>query len=271
MENQIEMKEKEKNKGKYLLIIGIYLISQFILGSIIILFLIQFFIPNTNDISKQAEYKNTLTTYLTNSAGILDAEPWVKESFSKIMGISNLISYGVSLFFILILAFNVFIVDAKKLATNAKFNAIFTAIAAVLFIGISILFDKALQNVGTSNNQSMIVAILKYGGAVPMIIAVVIMAPVIEEFIFRKSVFTLLDFAPIWVSYLISTLFFAIPHMLTTPIDGNFGLWLLKLTPYLFAGLSFSFIYHKTNNIYTCITIHMLNNLISVIMVYMGV
>lgn len=255
----------EIQKHRYLLLIGIYLLTQFVVGSIIIILIARMYATSNN-----LNY-DTLINYLSNGIENNVINDYLK-AYSIILGLSNLIIYSISLFFVIFLLYKDFKTDLNLFKERPKFNAIFIPICAILFITISMLFDLLLKNVGTSENQNTIVTILKHDGAAFMIIAVVLMAPVIEEFVYRKSVFKLLDFAPIWVSYLVSTLFFAIPHMLTTPINGNFGLWLLKLTPYLFAGVSFSFIYHKSNkNIYATIAVHMLNNLISVIFVYMGV
>ena len=262
MENQVSAEIK---KNKYLLIIAIYLLNQFIVSSLIIITIARSY-SNSNNL----DY-DYLIKLLDGSNAIKDATDNYVKAFRQILGISNLITYSISLAFIIGFLYKDFKNDFISLKDKPKFYALFIPIAVVVFTLISIAFDLLLKNVGNSNNQNIIVNVIKYGGAVPMIIAVVLMAPVIEEFVYRKSVFKLLDFAPIWVSYIVSTLFFAIPHMLTTPIDGNFGLWLLKLTPYAFAGVSFSFIYHKTNNIYACIAVHMINNLISVILVFMGV
>ena len=262
MENQVSTEVK---KNKYLLVIAIYLLNQFVVSSLIIIIIARSY-ANSNNLDYDYLYK-----LLAGLEPIKDATDNYLKAYRQIMGISNLITYTISIGFIIGLLYKDFKNDFISLREKPKFYALFIPIAAVAFTLISMGFDLLLKNVGNSNNQNTIVSIMKNGGAVPMIIAVVLMAPVIEEFVYRKSVFKLLDFAPIWVSYLVSTLFFAIPHMITTPIDGNIGLWILKLTPYLFAGASFSFIYHKTNNIYACIAVHMFNNLISVIFVFMGV
>ncbi len=263
MENQVA---SEVKKNKYLLIIAIYLLNQFIVGSLIIIMMARNYSSSNN-----LDY-DILIKFLDGTRPIADATENYLKAYGHILSISNLIIYSISLAFIIGFLYKDFKNDFIDLTKRPKFYALFIPIATVVFTIISICFDLLLQNVGNSNNQNTIVSIIKNGGAVPMIIAVVLMAPIIEEFVYRKSIFKLLDFAPIWVSYLVSTLFFTIPHMISTPIDGNFGLWLLRATPYVFAGVSFSFIYHKSNkNIYATIAVHMINNLISVILVLAGV
>ena len=180
MENSVSTEIK---KNKYLLLIGIYLLNQFVVGSLIIIAIAKIYSNNNN-----LDY-NYLINVLDGKISLEGLSDAYLNAYGHILSISNLITYSISLVFVIILLYKDFISDYINLKEKPKFFAIFIPIAAVAFTIISICFDLLLQNIGNSNNQNTIVAIMKYGGAIPMIIAVVIMAPIIEEFVYRKSIF----------------------------------------------------------------------------------
>ena len=163
-----------------------------------------------------------------------------------------------------------FILDFKNIKENKKFYAFYLPISAVSFAIIAVALDLLFSKwVGDSNNQSSIVEMLKSSGAVPMIISTIIFAPVVEEMIYRKALFSAMNAFPVYLSYIASTILFALPHMLSTSISSvGFHIWLLELLPYLICGALLCLIYHKSKyNIYASIFAHMLNNTIAVIMV----
>ena len=126
MENQVSSEVKrEKNKGRFLIIIGIYLLSQFVLGSIIIMILYntRFGFPQFKDVLDPARstFSNNLLKYLSGTQDITNAEYEYKNAYSLIMGTSNLIIYCVSFFFILILSFSSFVEDFKALKERPKY------------------------------------------------------------------------------------------------------------------------------------------------------
>lgn len=88
-----------------------------------------------------------------------------------------------------------------------------------------------------------------------MLFQLAIYAPLTEELIFRKSI---KDITKNKYLYLFLTgLIFGSLHVLSslkTPLD------LLYLIPYCSLGATFGYIYYKTNNIYSTITIHAIHN-----------
>ena len=87
------------------------------------------------------------------------------------------------------------------------------------------------------------------------LICVGILAPIIEEFTFRKA---FKDFLPNkWWFIFISSIVFGGLHVilsLSSPLD------LFYLIPYCSLGFSFAFMYTKTNNIFTSVSLHMFHN-----------
>lgn len=97
------------------------------------------------------------------------------------------------------------------------------------------------------------------------IIATTILAPFLEELVFRANFKD--AFKKRWIYVLTTSLIFAGVHLITNfkaPID------LLYIFPYLSMALALSFAYYDTNNIFTTITIHTIHNTIAVILLMLG-
>ena len=91
--------------------------------------------------------------------------------------------------------------------------------------------------------------------------------PLVEELIYRKAIFKLLDKKHIVLSYVVSTIVFVLPHMLSTPIN-NFGDWLLLCVPYFISAILLCLVYHLSKkNVYASWFVHMINNLVTFILI----
>jgi len=84
-----------------------------------------------------------------------------------------------------------------------------------------------------------------------------LLAPMIEEIVFRLS-FNVIKNKSLYL--IISTTIFAFLHIISS-LDSMVKL--LYLIPYFILGLSFGLAYHKTQNIFTSITIHILHNTVT--------
>ncbi len=183
-------------------------------------------------------------------------------------GIGNALTYLLMGIGILFYMRDEFKNDFLILKEKPKFYSLYIPLTSIVFagaaIGLSLWFGSFVES---SQNQVLIENIMKYAGAVPMIISTVLIAPIVEEAIYRKCIFHYLKRYPVWLSYVASTILFALPHMLTT--SKSFGTWCLIAIPYLLDGLMLAAIYHLSKkNIYASIAAHMLNNLIAVILIY---
>ncbi len=108
---------------------------------------------------------------------------------------------------------------------------------------ISIIFDLNLYNQNQAGIESMIVKTNLYSYF--LIIPICIIGPFIEEYIFRKCIFTLIPNKSLAI--LISCLCFGLLH--TISYDYSISNLILITLPYCFAGLAFSYCYTKTNNL----------------------
>jgi membrane protease YdiL (CAAX protease family) len=178
------------------------------------------------------------------------------------------VGYFISLLAIVLWMRNDFITDFEMLREKKKFYLIYIPIAAVSFAILAILLDMLFSNfAGDSSNQSSIEAMLHSKGAVPMIMSTVLFAPIVEEMIYRKAIFSLAKDTSLPLAYTMSIVLFALPHMLSTA--SSVGMWFLQLIPYLLCGALLCVVYHLSKyNVYASIAAHMLNNLIAVISVF---
>lgn len=115
------------------------------------------------------------------------------------------------------------------------------------------LYDAFLDSPNLSTNMGRIEDPFRFGMA---FIAIVLLAPIVEELIFRGVLFNMLSKRhSIFFSLLVSGLFFGILHFAT-------------FFPAAILGFVLGFIYHRTGNIRLSIAAHMFNNLVSFTMPY---
>lgn len=97
-----------------------------------------------------------------------------------------------------------------------------------------------------------------------MLIEVSIYAPIAEELLFRKSIRDL--FKNKWLYILVSGFIFGGLHV----IGCKNLIEYLYLIPYCSLGFAFSYIYAKTDNIYSTITLHAMHNTVTIILYFIG-
>lgn len=129
-------------------------------------------------------------------------------------------------------------------------------IIIVLFLFLSFISNIILVNMlnQEASNQEIAVSMFK---SFPLlgIPAICLFGPFVEEIIYR------LPYKKNWLSIIISTIVFTFAHI------SNFSLiQILFFIPYLFLSISFSFAYFKNENIILSTTTHILNNLISIVL-----
>lgn len=106
----------------------------------------------------------------------------------------------------------------------------------------------------TSNNEAAVRDSLVKSPVYIYILSVIV-APIIEELIFRKSLRNIIPYDKLFI--VVSGLVFGGLHVITSissPLD------LLYLIPYCTPGLIFAYIYTKTNNITISMAIHFIHN-----------
>ena len=183
-------------------------------------------------------------------------------------GYGNFIGYFIAFGAVLLWMRDDFIQDFRQLKENKKFYGIIIPAFMIGFAGIAVLIDYLFGLiVSSSENQNTIVELLKSDGRVPMIISTVIFAPVVEEMIYRKAIFSISKDFSLPLAYTMSIVLFALPHMLST--SSSVGIWFLQLIPYALCGGLLCMIYHLSGyNVYASIAAHMLNNILAVLFVF---
>ena len=111
-----------------------------------------------------------------------------------------------------------------------------------------------------SENQSAIISLTK-SAPLMMLISTTILAPIVEEGVFRLSLRKIIDNKTLFI--LISGLIFGLMHIF--PTDLPTSLALIYSITYVAMGFYLAYIYTETENIWFVIFIHALNNLFSMI------
>lgn len=118
---------------------------------------------------------------------------------------------------------------------------------------------------GDSKNQLFLEAAIKSNAAPLVFVAAVIQAPILEELIFRKTLFGMLEkkfrLNKI-VTLVIATLFFALIHVVSELTSGDPMQMLVVLT-YIPLSLILGIAYIKTENLLIPMIIHFLNNVLA--------
>lgn len=163
--------------------------------------------------------------------------------------------------------------DLKKDFLNFKKNTTknFSTIAIGIFgclmlTGIVGYIYNLLGITGDSDNQETINTVLTSKGWVPMVISVVFIAPFTEEMLFRKTLYGTCKYKfsisdPITIALI--TFVFALIHVAS-----------LENLKFIFQYLPLAFVitysYHHSKNIFVPMAIHFLNNLLSVLLLYLS-
>lgn len=159
-------------------------------------------------------------------------------------------------------------IDFKK---DIKQNMIYSLVLGTVLLYVASfiggIITLALGGGVSSENQQAISQIVQ-SYPIVMIITTVIFAPILEEMIFRGIVFGwLYEFHP-KLAHILSGFLFGFMHIMTAVLAGSFSEW-TQIFSYFFMGVVLSFLYEKRNNIYVPIGAHILNNLISIVLIMM--
>ncbi|MCR5350706.1 MAG: CPBP family intramembrane metalloprotease [Acholeplasmatales bacterium] len=246
------------NPNKYVAFI-IYLLLFLILGSLFIL-LSAYIVSSANNLNA-----STLISYLTKSGEDIPAD--YNDAKILVNSIGNLIIYSLGMFFICFYLRDEIKNDFLNILKDKKFFLIYIPIVGVLFCALAFGIDKINLLIPESQNQSTIVEMIKGPLGVPIILSTILIAPFIEELIFRKCIFYFFrTFNPV-VAFSVSSISFTLMHMLSTT-NVSVGIWFLMCVPYLLDTLLLCFSYYfGKKNVYASWFGHMLNNLLAIILI----
>lgn len=152
------------------------------------------------------------------------------------------------------------------------FSKVFTGFAFMLLTSVALnLLTMLLQSFsgvgGDSVNQATIVMALQTDTRILMFLSAVVLAPIIEELVFRKAIFSLIKNPKIAI--LVSSITFGLIHVAAEP---NLINLLVQVIPYLGMGafLSYYYYYKTDSNIVVLILMHSASNLFSVLPLLFG-
>ncbi len=182
--------------------------------------------------------------------------------FSTLINVSI---YGVLLASCFILLKTEIKTDFKVLNRTSALSVFYIClvglVAAYLANIIGGLLTQMFGGGGSSQNQQGIEVLLfsKYGIIVGFL--VIFVGPVVEEFVFRKSIHDVLRSlkCPVWLMLIISSILFGLIHVLE---GGDF----VEVFPYVLMGFVLGGIEIFSKNIYPSIFVHMFLNAMSTVM-----
>jgi membrane protease YdiL (CAAX protease family) len=209
----------------------------------------------------------------------------IKDAELFVGSITNFSVYIIGLVIILLLAKPFLIQDLHHSRYNTKKFFIFIGQGILIYyLGnvISNILSELIGLTGDSENQKTIVELLQSKYVVLVLLTTIILAPLVEEIVFRKALFDLFSrktkFHPIAI-IIFSGLCFALIHFVIAIfeilIDGQ-GLMavlseLIHIIPYFISGIILGYIYEKSErNIVVPIIIHMLNNILSAVLILLS-
>lgn len=155
--------------------------------------------------------------------------------------------------------------DFKENGSGYIFKYAPLYLLGVILMGIANALLVKVTGMEMSTNEQNVRTLIKYY-PLYMSFSSVMYAPIVEELIFRKSIKNLFNDNVLFV--LMSGLIFGLIHVVGT---GNEGInEILMGIPYIIMGLDFAYIYAKTKNIFTTMTLHSIHNLTLLIIQFIG-
>ena len=181
--------------------------------------------------------------------------------------INNAIIYLTLIVSCLILLKKEVITDFKKIEKENAFKVFKICLAGVglVYAGnfVGSIITMFLGGSNSSANQEALEKIIFSPYGCLMIIFIVVIGPIVEELVFRKSIHDVCRYLklPTWVILMISSVLFGLIHVIDA---GDF----VQVFPYLFMGITIGGLELKTKNIYPSIFVHIFINALSTAMIF---
>lgn len=134
----------------------------------------------------------------------------------------------------------------------------------ILLMGLSNIILSKITGLESSQNEALVRKTIKLL-PIYMTFSTVIYAPIVEEITFRKTFRNIIKNNSLFI--IISGIVFGIVHISVSDSQIND---LLMIIPYIIMGIDLAYIYYKSKNIFTTITIHAFHNLILLIIQFIG-
>lgn len=199
------------------------------------------------------------TVYVTDDFSMSDLNIY----FNLLIGIASLIP--------LVVVFKSYIKESWQIFRKDLLENIIWTVT--IGLGLTYLFSVAGEMIlnflapqsEEAANQVIVQSMIK-SNAFLMFFQAVIIAPIVEELLFRGLIFNSLRQKNIFLAHLVSAFLFGLLHVYQYILAGDMSEW-VKLIPYMFTGLSLSIVYEKRKTIFASIFAHGLKNLIATIVI----
>lgn len=149
---------------------------------------------------------------------------------------------------------------------------VYAILAVILALTFNAAYSALIEGLGfvspndDSVNQILVETMIK-DNPIKMFLTVTFSAAIMEEILFRGLSFRTLLHRNKFFAYLLTFLIFGGIHLLAGLQQGQGLSEFIYLPVYGMMGVSFAFVYDKTGSIYTAMTAHFLNNLMSFIVI----
>jgi membrane protease YdiL (CAAX protease family) len=139
-------------------------------------------------------------------------------------------------------------------------------IYALIFLMIKLAFaEEFILHFGMEPQNERRLDELSEGFPAIAIIQLIIMAPILEELLFRYVIYHLLRRFNRELAIMFTSFFFAVLHILAEIQNGMFFEAVYFGLSYMVIAVVLAIIYEKRKNIIFCMILHMLNNILSVV------
>lgn len=201
------------------------------------------------------------TVYINNNLSEGSLNAW----FNLLIGLSSAI--------LLFIFFKDFILENWKIfKQNLLENIIWVFTIGIFTAYLFSYLGEIVVNLllpldaGEATNQTLVTSLVSTNVLIMSFQAVVI-APIVEELLFRGLIFNSIRQKSIVWAHVISAFLFGLLHVYSYILAGDMSEW-IKLIPYMTVGLALSYAYEKRKNIMAPILLHGVKNLIAVILIY---
>lgn len=186
--------------------------------------------------------------------------------FQLSTGNLNLLYYGIGFIFLLITLFKFMKQSFADLCSNVLDTLIGVGAGYILYILLSYAVSSFLSlflSDLTNPNSSAVINETRLNPNTMLAIGV-LLAPIVEEILFRGVVFGTLRKKSRLLAYVVSSVFFSIYHLWSYLIYSFNPVLLLFLVQYVPAGIVLAWSYERGRNVWCPVFLHMLINYISI-------
>lgn len=264
MTKETESFWEELKKTNPLSLIIFYLII-YVFGTLLVSLIVCFVVSKIHNLDFKEAYNIGMGTTKTDDIAFSN------NIYYTVQAYTNVFSYFL-LFIETILIGHAYLKEDASIFKDKK-QILFVIIVAVLFTAFNaltgklatFLVSKVSENT-TSENEQLIRNMIKNGHQIPVGISIIVFAPLVEELVYRKSIMELADKLHPVFQIAISSLCFALPHMLSS-IGYSFLPFMILTITYLLSGIALSVIYYVfKKNVYASTISHLVSNTFSFIM-----